>query len=83
MPPDALVPQHGHMHPELTAIVARQRYDELSSTARHIVDAAPRRGFFRRRRESALSPVSTPSQIVLLPPPREERGTTGHDQRVA
>jgi hypothetical protein len=81
MPPGALVPHRGHMHPELNAIVARLRYDELSSAAHHTVDAVPRRGFFRRRRAWHQTRVTAPTPIVLLPPPREERDTTG--QRVA
>jgi hypothetical protein len=70
------------MHPELTSIVLRLRADELSRSHRAI-DVAPRRGFFRRRRDMHRSRVTSPAPIVLLPPPREERDTTGHDQRVA
>jgi hypothetical protein len=81
MPLGALVPQHGRMHPELNSMIAQQRYDELSSASHRCVATAPRRGFFRRRHDVQISWVTGPAPIVLLPPPREERDTTG--RRVA
>jgi hypothetical protein len=81
MPRRALVPHHRTMHPEFNFMIARQRFDELSNATHRFVDTAPRRGFFRRRRDAQHPRVSAPDRIVLLPPPREGRDTTG--RRVA
>jgi hypothetical protein len=81
MPGGALVPHHGRMHPELNAMIAQQRYDERSWTTHRSVQTASRRGFFRRRRDTEHEWVTAPAPVVLLPPPREERDTTG--RRVA
>jgi hypothetical protein len=77
MPRGALVPHHERMHPELTAMIAHQRFDELSGATHRSVETGPRRRFFRRRRDTEHSRVTAPAPIVLLPPPREERDTTG------
>jgi hypothetical protein len=73
------------MHPELTRQIAHLRHDELTDARRfrHPTDRAARRGFFRRRRDSHVVTATQPSPLVLLPPPREERDSTGHARRVA
>jgi hypothetical protein len=74
------------MHPEMNIQIAQLRAAELLSQRRHghELDAVRRtgiRGFFRRHRTT--HPSTEPSTLVLLPPPREEHATSGHDQRVA
>ena len=75
------------MHPEMNIRIAQLRSAELVGRRRHAheLDAVRRtgiRGFFRRHRDTHPSTEPSPT-IVLLPPPREERAPSGHDQRVA
>jgi hypothetical protein len=75
------------MHPEMNIQIAQLKAAELVGRHRHIhdLDGVRRtgiRGFFRRHRDT--HPSTEPSTpLVLLPPPREERAPSGHDQRVA
>ena len=74
------------MHPDMTYSIAKLRREELLG-ARRFPAAAPagpgHRWFFHRRRDTPVAAVTEPAPIVLLPPPREERAPSGHDQRVA
>jgi hypothetical protein len=76
------------MHPELNMHIAHLRIEELSAAPRHrATDASASRrsirSMLRRRRDTPLAVGGEPSPIVLLPPPREERDTTGQQRRVA
>jgi hypothetical protein len=76
------------MHPEINIQIAQLRAAELSGRRRHAheLDAVRRTGisrFFRRHRDVRPSAESPSTTLVLLPPPREERAPSGHDQRVA
>lgn len=74
------------MHPELNYRIATLRHEELIAARRFPRSARPprrSRGLFGRRRDTSAEAGAQPATIVLLPPPREERDTVGHDQRVA
>ena len=85
----ALVPHHQSMHPEMNLQMAQMRVAERSGRPRrvHELDAVRGRtgirGFFRRHRDLRADVERPSTTVVLLPPPREEREPSGHDQRVA
>ena len=76
------------MHPEMNIQIAQLRAAEMTGRSRrhHELDAIRPTGiraFFRRHRDMQPSTESPSTTLVLLPPPREEHATSGHDQRVA
>ena len=74
------------VHPEMNRQIAHLRAAELTGRRRHVheLDAVRRTGRFFRRHRDLRPAAELPSPIVvLLPPPREERAPSGHDQRVA
>jgi hypothetical protein len=76
------------MHPEINIQIAQLRAAEMVSERRHAhevgaVRGTGIRGFFRRHRHMHPSTEPSTTTLVLLPPPREERAPSGHDQRVA
>ena len=74
------------MHPELNLQIAQLRVAERTNRRFHELDRTRRsgiRGFFRRHRDVRLGTERPSTTLVLLPPPREEHATSGHDQRVA
>jgi hypothetical protein len=73
------------MHPEMNLQIAQLRVAERAGRRRvHELDAVRRTGrFFRRHRDLRPGAERPSTTVVLLPPPREERAPSGHDQRVA
>jgi hypothetical protein len=74
------------MHPEMNIQIAQLRVAEMTSRRVHEAGRVRRtgiRGFFRRHRDMRVDAERPSPTIVLLPPPREEHATSGHDQRVA
>jgi len=76
------------MHPELNLQIAQLRVAELAGRRLrvHELDGVRRtgiRGLFRRHRDLSEGAERPSPSLVLLPPPREERAPSGHDQRVA
>ena len=74
------------MHPDMNYAIAKLRHEERLHARRFPAPArrpSALRRLFRRRRDISVAVVTSPAPIVLLPPPREEREPTGHDQRVA
>ena len=77
------------MHPEMNIQIAQLRAAEMTGRGRrhHELDrvrpAGGIRAYFRRRRDTHSAAERPSPTVVLLPPPREEHATSGHDQRVA